>query len=121
MNNMEGLLGMQKELLKHAPYRISDKIAVNLTAGLGVMEETLEYLNAIGRKPWRPQPLPREAQLEELTDILFYYLELILLSGFTWEEVSQEYERKHAINLKRYEDGAKGDYSWDDRAAKGEL
>jgi len=121
MNDMDKLLEMQKVLMKHVPYRISDKTVTQMTTGLGIIEETLEYLNAIGRKPWRPRPLHRGHQLEEVTDILFYYLELILLSGFTWDDIVIEYNRKHAINLKRYEDGAKGDFSWDDRATKKEL
>ena len=121
VDDIDKLLEMQKDLMKHVPYRISDKIVFQMTAGLGIIEETLEYLNAIGRKPWRPHPQTQEQQLEEITDILFYYLELILLSGFTWEDIVIEYKRKHKINLKRYEDGAKGDFSWDDKGTKGEL
>ena len=118
MPDMEELLEMQKVLLKEVPYRISDKIVAQITAGLGVMEETHEFLNSIGRKPWRPRPLPKEQILEELTDILFYYLELILLSGFTWSEIVEEYKRKHQVNLERYERGSKGDFSWNHRAEK---
>jgi len=120
-NKIEDLLEMQRDLLKHVPYRISDKIVSQITTGVGIIEETLEYLNSIGRKPWRPIALPLESQKEELVDILFYYLELILLSGFSWEEVVEEYKRKHAINLERYRKGKDGDYSWDDRATKEEL
>ena len=121
MPDMEELLEMQRVLLKKVPYRISDKVVAQITAGLGVMEETHEYLNAVGRKPWRPHSLPKEQCLEEIVDILFYYLELVLLSGFTWSEIVEEYKRKHAENLERYERGFKGDYSWDKRGKKGEL
>jgi len=115
------LLEMQKDLMDKVPHDLSPQVVSQITAGLGVMEEVHEYLNSIGRKPWRPNPLPRENQLEELVDILFYYLELILLSGFSWEEITTEYKRKHAENLERYRKGAGGDYSWDHRATKGEL
>ena len=118
---VDELLSMQKQLMDKVPHELPSTVIHQMATGLGIIEETLEYLNAIGRKPWRPDPLPREAQLEEITDILFFYLELIIQSGFFWDEIVAEYKRKHAINLKRYEDGAKGDYSWDDRAMKGEL
>ena len=121
MNKMDDLLNMQNDLMGKVPHHITDKITSQITVGMGIMEEVHEYLNSIGRKPWRPTPLPLEQQLEEITDILFYYLELILLSGFSWEEICSEYKRKHTINLKRYSDGANGDYSWDDKGTKGEL
>jgi len=121
MYEMDKLLEMQRLLMEKVPHLIRDDKVAQMTAGLGVIEETLEYLNSIGRKPWRPYPQPIEQQLEEITDILFFYLELVLQSGFSWNDIVIEYARKHAINLKRYEDGAKGDFSWDRRMEKKEL
>ena len=92
-----------------------------ITCALGTIEEAIEYINSIGRKPWRPAPLPPEKQIEELVDGLHFILEQIIRSGFSWEDIVIEYKRKHAINLKRYENGAKGDYSWDDKGTKEEL
>jgi len=81
-----------------------------LVSTYGIIEEATEYLDAC------VDPTKNEKdRLEELTDILFFYLEQLIQSGFTWEQVKAEYYRKHAINLKRYEDGARGDYSWDKR------
>lgn len=119
--DMYTLLVMQKKLMDKVPHDLPDHTVHKITAGIGVIEETLEYLNAIGRKPWRPVPLPKEKQLEELTDIVFFLLELIILSGFSWFEIKQEYEKKWKTNISRYEAGEKGDYSWDDRATKTEL
>jgi len=79
-----------------------------MISGFGIIEETLEYMSA------RKQG-DRKNQLEEITDILFFYTEQVILSGFTWADIESEYVRKHAINLKRYEDGKKGDYGWDKR------
>ena len=122
MKGMDELFHMQREIMEKVPGGDTpEAMAHQITCGLGIIEETLEYLNSIGRKPWRPDPLPLEKQIEELADILHFYLELILRSPFTWEDIVIEYARKHAINLKRYSDGAKGDYSWDTRAEKGEL
>jgi len=85
-----------------------------LVSGYGVIEETLEYVNSLNEKD------SREHRLEELTDILFFYMEQMLLGEFTWEEVEAEYHRKWAVNIKRYEDAEKGDYEWDQRD-KGKL
>ena len=83
-----------------------------LVSAFGIIEETLEYMDALVTKT-------RAEQLEELVDILFFYMEQAILGGFTWEEIEEEYVRKHAVNLKRYEDAAKGDYSWDKRSEGG--
>lgn len=115
------LLEMQRDLMAKVPHDVRADVERSRTAGLGVIEEVLEYLNALGHKPWRPDPLPLADQLEELVDILFFYLELIILSEFPWERIVAEYRRKHAVNLKRYEDARKGDRSWDDRATKNGL
>jgi len=83
-----------------------------LIASFGVIEETLEYLDSYGKK--------EANSLEEITDILFFYLELIILGGFTWQEIEEEYVRKHAENLERYRRAKEGDYGWNQRE-KGEL
>jgi len=114
---LEKLLGMQKQLMEKVPHNhvIKPEHQGLVVAGCGIIEETMEFLNAIGFKSWRPSPLPREAQLEELTDILFFYLELIILSGFSLEQIEQEYKRKHSVNLDRYRRLREGDTSWDKR------
>ncbi|GAI45205.1 unnamed protein product, partial [marine sediment metagenome] len=83
-----------------------------LIASFGVIEETLEYLDCADKD--------RPHALEEITDILFFYLELVLLGGFTWQEIEEEYVRKHAVNLERYKRAKEGDYGWNKRG-KGEL
>jgi len=118
---LENLLDKQKELMVKVPHDVSKLTSRRMVSGLGIIEETLEYLNSTGHKPWRPNPLPEKCQLEEITDILFFYLELIAMSGFTVGQIEEEYTRKHAVNLKRYEDGKNNDYSWDDRETKKEL
>lgn len=99
-------------------HKIKDEHQGLVVSALGIIEETLEFLNAIGFKSWRPNPLPREKQLEEITDILFFYLEAIIHSDFGWPEIVKEYGRKHAINLDRYKRAKAGDYDWDDRGSR---
>jgi len=90
------------------PGQVPEHESRQLISALGVIEEMLEYLNAVDTGT-------RAEQLEEITDILFFYLESLILGGFTWAEIEEEYVRKHAVNLKRYEDAEKGDFSWDKR------
>lgn len=85
-----------------------------LISGFGVIEETLEYLDTV-----RGDDEPHK--LEELTDSLFFFLEEVILSGFTSEQIEAEYHRKHAVNLERYRRAEEGDYGWDDRDKKKEL
>ena len=115
------LIDKQALLMKLAPHDVSVLNVERLVAGKGLTEEVHEYLNAVGVKPWRPNPLSEKDQLEELTDILFFYLELIVLSGFSFAQIEKEYYRKWDINIERYRKGEKGDYSWDTRATKTEL
>ena len=99
--------------VKAAYDEVPDLKSRQLISALGVIEETLEYLNSTFAGT-------REHQLEEITDILFFYLELLILGGFSAAEIEEEYVRKHAVNMKRYEDAKKGDYGWDKRK-EGEL
>lgn len=80
-----------------------------LVSAYGVIEETLEYVNSLSDGSGRAH------QLEEVVDILFFYMEQMILGGFTWEEIEREYHRKWAVNIKRYEDAKRGDYAWDER------
>ncbi len=114
------LLRMQETLMENVPHghKLDVNIQPSVVAGLGIIEEVMEYLNAIGFKSWRPTPLSGDKQIEELTDILFFYLELVITSNFTWDEVAREYSRKWGVNMERYRKAEEGDYSWDDRAEK---
>ena len=121
-DTIENLMEMQRVIMKKVPGGdIPELMAHQITCGLGIIEETLEYLNAIGRKPWRPNPLPEEDQLEELVDILHFFLEMIIRSPFTWSQMVEKYKEKHQENLQRYEKAKAGDYSWDKREEKREL
>lgn len=120
---MQYLLEKQKLLMSHIPHGhvIKEEHQPRVVAGMGIIEEVLEYLNAIGFKSWRPDPLTLDDQLEELTDILFFYLELVLLSGFSWGHVVRRYDRKWEENMERYRRAKEGDYGWDKRAEKKSL
>lgn len=83
----------------------------NMVSGLGVIEEVIEYLDTLAGGD-------RSLQLEEITDIFFFYLEQVQLSGFPWRQIEEQYVRKHAINLERYRKAEEGNYDWDKRDEK---
>lgn len=115
------LLEKQKELMELVPHEISELNIRRLIAGKGLIEEVLEYLNSVGTKPWRPEPMPYGMQLEELADQLFFWLELVAMSTFHLNDIEEKYLAKHEENLHRYEMLARGDTSWDKRLEKREL
>jgi len=122
IDTMDELFDMQREIMAKVPGGDTpEEMAHKITCGLGIIEETIEYLNSIGRKPWRPQPLMPDRQLEELSDILHFYIESVIRSGFSWDQVVERYRSKHAENLERYERVAQGDFSWDKRGEESEL
>jgi len=112
---LDHMLELQQILIKEVPHEISDDKSRLLMAVRGLIEESLEYSNACGVKPWRPNPLPEKDRLEELTDIWFYLMEIMAMSGFSFDQIYQEYKRKWDVNMERYNKGKKNDYSWDDR------
>lgn len=81
------------------------------TSCLGIIEETLEFIDN----------KDSDNELEELADILFFYLEAVIGSKFTVQQILDRYVTKHAENMARYASLAKGDTSWDLRAAKDRL
>lgn len=98
-----------------------------MVADIGELEECTEFFNAIqaftGTDPY-DEELSTDLTLharEELVDKFFFFLEQVLMFPLTPEELSQEYKRKHAINLSRYEKGKEGDFSWDKRSPEVEL
>lgn len=82
-----------------------------LVSAYGIIEEAIEHLDSLAKGT-------RAEQLEELTDQLFFFLEQIILGGFTWTEIEEEYVRKHAINMERYRKAKEGNFSWDLRGKK---
>lgn len=84
-----------------------------LISGFGIIEETLEYLESL-------EKATKGNQLEEITDVLFFYLELVILGGFSWAEIEEEYIRKWDVNMERYRRAKEGNYSWNHRD-KGDL
>lgn len=87
--------------------------ARQLISAFGVIEEIIEYMNSLSGAG------DRAHRLEELTDVLFFFMEQMLLGEFTWAEMESEYSRKWEVNMERYRRAEQGDYSWDERKEGG--
>jgi len=84
-----------------------------MVSTFGIIEESIEYFNAVVEGE-------ESSKLEELTDIVFFFLEQVILSGFTIEQIINQYHKKWKVNMARYDAAKAGDYRWDDRK-KGKL
>jgi phosphoribosyl-ATP pyrophosphohydrolase len=82
-----------------------------LISALGAIEESVEYLNTLPNKDYSPDDV-----LEELVDVLFFYMEQVLMSGYSWDQIEEEYHRKWNVNMERYRRAQNGDYGWDKRS-----
>jgi len=101
-------LGADKDLSGQEHY------SRQVVSTFGVVEEAIEHVNSLTKGT-------RADLLEEVTDILFFWLEQLILRGFTWDDVVAEYYRKWDKNMERYRRAKEGDYKWDDRGTKKEL
>ena len=99
---MDDLFVIQKKFgknFRNYPSNIDEK----KTLILAIQNEIHELLDTL---PWKDhrkwQQEKRENQLEELVDIMKYWMELVMAFGFTWEDVKKEFYRKSAVVEQRY-------------------
>jgi hypothetical protein len=69
-----------------------------------IVHECCELDNELGWKPWKNPPAlaaNRDARLDEMADILHFFVQLALDQGFTADEMYAAYLRKNAENRER--------------------
>lgn len=69
-----------------------------------LIHEACELDNELNWKPWKnAQDLAqnRDQRLDEMADILHFFLQLALDQGFSADDLFAAYERKHAENQRR--------------------
>jgi len=59
----------QKVLIKNVPHEVRLDAIRQMETGRKIIEALILYLNSIGRKPWRPQPLQYETQYAFLSQL----------------------------------------------------
>jgi dimeric dUTPase (all-alpha-NTP-PPase superfamily) len=67
-------------------------------------------MQEVSWKPWATgQWFHREAYLEELIDVLHFWMNLVLVATDKPEELLAAYQRKAEVNVKRQETGYTGE------------
>lgn len=70
-----------------------------------VVEELMEAMNCLKNKPWKDSFVATDVAhyQEELADTLHFFIELLITSGMSAEDIFKMYFRKHAVNEFRQE------------------
>jgi NTP pyrophosphatase (non-canonical NTP hydrolase) len=72
-----------------------------------LLHEVCELDDALNWKPWKnPQDLAQNSshRMDEMADILHFFLQLAIDQGFTADDLFAAYQRKHAENRRRQEE-----------------
>lgn len=74
---------------------------------LALMVETGEMLQKLNWKPWKKTKkfVDRLAVLEELADMMHFYVEMCVVLGFSAGDISAAYHAKSDVNEKRVAEG----------------
>ncbi|MEW6243995.1 MAG: dUTPase [Bacillota bacterium] len=71
---------------------------------LAMLSELAELLDEVNFRWWKdPRPIDREKVLEELVDLLHFFISTCLKMGFEAEDLYEAYVRKNRENFKRQE------------------
>lgn len=118
--HLEDLMTMQRQLQDHIrrsagrtlvgdldPQGQSEYIAEDV---LALTDELHEALQSIGWKSWAKERgiIDRRAYLGEIVDALFFWMNLVNVTGATADEIESIYVEKHGRNMKRYANGREG-------------
>lgn len=72
-------------------------------------DEVHEALREVAWKPWSTgEKFNRDQFVDELIDVLFFWLNLMLVANVTGDEIVQAYKDKRAVNAARQRDGYTG-------------
>lgn len=78
-------------------------------AGLAGIEEAFEAFahlrNAKKHRVTEVREIDRDAFIEEMSDSLHYFIEVMLFAGVTADELFDIYSRKHRVNVDRINHG----------------
>lgn len=98
INRTEKALGARGDL--------AESVRTNV---LAATHELHELLDEVGWKPWKRagygRVTSRQRYIEEVTDVLLFTLNLLLLQGVTGDEIAKALERKLQVNRDRQRKG----------------
>jgi len=105
-DKFEVLLEMQKELMSIIKQRTGE-LATLTDITVAMMTEVSEWANAHGEfKKWKlNHKYDREHVLEEFVDILFFWLQAMIMQNFTIVDIMRKYMEKYDENVRRQHNG----------------
>jgi dimeric dUTPase (all-alpha-NTP-PPase superfamily) len=112
-DRLDDLFTMQAELAEmfrsHRPegFYAQEPITRCTTWTRALMHEVCELDDELNWKPWKnSQDLAQNSarRMDEMADILHFFLQLALDQGFTADDLFAAYGRKHAENRRRQEE-----------------
>lgn len=112
MDRLEDLLARQKKLQRvfgnnFEKMTDADRQQYTKDNVLGLLDEIHEVLREINWKKWKKteKPVSKDKLLEELADALHFYFNLVLVWGFSAEDLYNAYIKKDKIIYNRIEKG----------------
>ena len=105
-DSLSMLVRMQKELMDVIKNRTGTLPSLS-DVSLAMVVEIGEWANVHAEfKKWKlNHEYDRQKALEEFVDILFFWLQAMIMQNFTVLDVIEEYVRKYEVNVRRQESG----------------
>lgn len=113
-DNIALMLRVQEEFQRMLGNDISDmdpreRMDYIRTQVLGLLDEAHEVLGETGWKPWaKSNHINTEAFHSEMVDVWHFFLNLMLVSGMTADDLYKGYMHKQEVNRQRQHDGYDG-------------
>lgn len=114
MNDLSEIMRLQKELMSLLGINVDEKDPIKVlqsaqftSTAIGAITEAAEVLSVLNTKarPWYDGAMNKDDAkqiiLEEITDVMFYVIEMYALLGVGAEEAYHQYHRKWLINMAR--------------------
>jgi dimeric dUTPase (all-alpha-NTP-PPase superfamily) len=104
-------LELQRESFKVDPRNLlpDERAGYVQAMALAAIVELGEVMQEVSWKPWADAEFfNRDAYLEELIDVLHFWMNLVLVATDKPEELLSAYMRKHDVNAQRQADGYTG-------------
>lgn len=93
-------LGVEDDQTGHQHFSENTKAAV-----IGMVSESVEVLDEMSNatKPWKQKPfdIHMKSVREEMADVMFYFIEAMILLNIDWADFVKAFERKQTIVLAR--------------------
>lgn len=106
-------IGLLQEMRGHpsTPFDLSDKKSQQRLRSLAyecmgeLFEANILLKNSKSHRATEISEFDRDAYMEELTDVLHYFLGIVICSGISVDELFEKFMKKGSINIERIRSG----------------